>query len=85
MGTTGTEPYANFKVLNAVVRPEVALAVNAGLGGPESSTMFLHLRGDGLDNAGLKQVAVDLEKITKWLVDPVHWNVAVAEFVEALK
>jgi hypothetical protein len=84
MGTTGTNPYENFRVLNAVVRPAVGIALNAGLGGEESSTMFLHVRGDGLTMEELGVMARDLEKITCWLTEERHWDAAVGAFAECL-
>ncbi|KAF2434213.1 acetyl-CoA synthetase-like protein [Tothia fuscella] len=84
MGTTGTNPFSHFEILKAVVRPEVGLAVNAGLGGKESGTMFLHIRGDGLDFRALQEIAYDLEKIIRWIVAPDHWNKAVDGYLQSL-
>jgi hypothetical protein len=84
MGTTGTDPNPNFKVLNAVVRPQVGLAFNAGLGGKDSSTVFLHVRGDGMDSIGLLNMAVDLEKIAIWMMKKSHWDTPVGKFRECL-
>jgi hypothetical protein len=84
MGTTGTDPNSNFKIINAVVRPQVGFAVNAGLGGPEANTMFLHVRGDAFDRAGLMALATDLEKVLGWMTEEKHWNAPVSGFVECL-
>jgi hypothetical protein len=80
MGTTGTNPNENFKVLNAVARPAVGIAINGGLGGNESSTVFLHLRGDGLTIEEFELMARDLEKITCWMTEESHWNAPVGGF-----
>jgi hypothetical protein len=84
MGTTGTNPYTNMELLSAVVRPEVGLALNAGLGGKDSSTMFLHVRGDGLDMKAFQFMAYDLEKITRWILNPEHWDKSIGGFGECL-
>ncbi len=84
MGSTGTDPYFNFKVVNAIVRPEVGLAVNAGLGGADFSTIFLHLRGDVISKDGLLQICRDLESITRWMMEREHWDTPVGLFVECL-
>jgi hypothetical protein len=80
MSASGTDPYFNFKVLNAVVRPQIGVALNAGIGGAEYDTIFMHLRGDALTTPQLKEMAVDLEKISRWLVNPANRNAAVGEF-----
>jgi hypothetical protein len=84
MGTTGTNPYTNMELLKAVVRPEVGLAVNAGLGGKESSTIFLHLRGDAADVRAFEAMALDIEKISNWMLTPANWNRHVENFGECL-
>lgn len=80
MGTTGTSPYKNFEMLSAVVRPQVGLAVNAGLGGPDGNTMFMHLRGDGLIDEEMLKMARELETVTKWMTTKDNWAAAVGGF-----
>jgi hypothetical protein len=85
MGSKGTDPFLNFKLLNAVVRPQVGLAINAGLGGADSSTIFLHLRGDAMDQSEFTQMCQDLERITRWIVEKEHWDTPIGRFVECFK
>jgi hypothetical protein len=83
-GTTGTNPYDNFRMVNAVVRPQVGLAVNAGLGGEKSTTIFLHLRGDALTVEELQELAKELERITVWITKLENWEREVGGFKESL-
>lgn len=85
MGTTGTNPNVNFEVVNAVVRPQVGLAVNAGLGGLDSSTQFMHIRGDSLSDDEMLVLAKDLEAVTKWMTEKENWLAPVGGFVEVLE
>jgi hypothetical protein len=85
MGTTGTNPYNNFQMLNAVVRPQVGFAVNVGMGGPEGNTVFMHVRGDSLTETEMTEMAKDLETVTTWMVEKKNWDAPVGGFAEALK
>jgi hypothetical protein len=84
MGTTGTNPYNNFEMLSAVVRPQVGVAVNAGLGGPEGRTLFMHVRGDSLSDVEMLDMAKQLEAVTTWLVNRSNWEAHVSGFRAAL-
>lgn len=83
-GTTGTDPYANFRLVNAVVRPLIGLAVNAGLGGEKGCTVFLHLRGDAMGVGELRRFAGELERIVLWVCEGANWGRKVGEFGESL-
>lgn len=85
MGATGTNPNTNFEVINAVVRPQVGLAVNAGLGGPDSSTQFMHVRGDSVSENEMLVLAKDLEAVTNWMTKKDNWNAPVGGFVQVLE
>ncbi|KAI0126844.1 AMP-binding enzyme [Xylariales sp. AK1849] len=85
MGSAGTNPHHNLEMLNFVVRPRQGLLLNAGMGGPDSSTVFVHLRGIGLDREGYINVAKELEVITLWLVAKENWTGPVGGYVAALK
>jgi hypothetical protein len=74
MGTSGTNPYHNFEALAAVVRPQVGIAVNCGMGGSNGDTMFLHVRGDSLSDAEMLQLAKQLERVTLAMVDKSNWD-----------
>lgn len=84
-GTTGTDPYGNFRLVNAVVRPLIGLAVNAGLGGEKSCTVFLHLRGDAMGVGELKVLAGELERVVLWSCEEANWGRKVGEFRESLR
>jgi hypothetical protein len=84
LGTSGTNPHGNFEMLDAVVRPRQGLSLNAGLGGPDSITFIMHLRGIGHNREEHKQMGVDLEKITLWLVAKENWESPVSGYVAAL-
>ncbi|KAH8660051.1 hypothetical protein BX600DRAFT_522798 [Xylariales sp. PMI_506] len=84
LGTTGTNPHQHFEILSAVVRPYQGLSVNAGLGGPETRTMFLHLRGVGLDKDGQRVLGEKLEKIVLWLLRKENWATRVGDYEVAL-
>jgi hypothetical protein len=83
-GTTGTNPHENFRMVNMAVRPKVGLAVNAGLGGENSTTVFVHLRGDAVTIGELKELAKELEKITIWITEPGNWEGEVGGFTKSL-
>ena len=74
MSATGTNPYNNFEVLAAVVRPQVGLAFNCGMGGPEGDTIFMHVRGDSLSDDEMLTMAKEIEQVVLWMVDQSHWN-----------
>lgn len=84
MGTTGTNPFANFERLNFIVKPDIGLAYNAGLGGKSANTVFLLLTGMAFDRPELQTIAEDLAKITKWLTAKEHWNSPIGKFHECL-
>lgn len=83
-GTTGTNPYENFRMVHAVVRPLIGLAVNAGLGGKEGCTVFLHLRGDSLTVSELKGLAGDLERIVLWILEEGNLGRSVEYYQESM-
>lgn len=85
MGLTGTKPHAHFEVLKAEDRPHVGLVVIAGLGGPESCTFFLRVRGTSFTQEGYDGIALDLKRITRWLVAEENWGRPVTEYVAALQ
>jgi hypothetical protein len=82
--TTDPNTRSHQQTLNAVVRPQVGIAFSTGFGGKTSSTVFLHVRGDAMDNQGLMSMAVDLEKIVMWMIEEKNWNVPVTRFVKCL-
>lgn len=84
MGTTGTNPFDNFEMLNAVVRPQVGLAFNCGMGGSDGDTIFLHIRGDSLSDEEMLQLAKELEAVTTWMVDKNNWDRPVGGFSSAI-
>ncbi|KIN09004.1 hypothetical protein OIDMADRAFT_111398 [Oidiodendron maius Zn] len=51
------EPFANFKILKSVTRWQVGLIIRAGVGGVKSDKIFLHLFGDGLEDAQMDDMA----------------------------
>lgn len=83
MGSTGSNPYSHFEMVGAVVRPEIRLAINAGMGGSASDTVFLHLRSGVLRTEQLPRIARDMSKITLWLTE--NLDSAVAGFRENLE
>lgn len=87
MGTTGTNPNQHIEMVTGAVRPDVGVAVNAGMGGPEESTVFMHLRSTFVDKEREKTqvIAEKLGKITQWLTKKDNWDVEVGQFVECLK
>lgn len=86
MGTTGTNPNQHFEMLVAAVRPAVGLAVNAGMGGPEGLTVFMHLRGTYVDEEREKTLihARKLEKTTQWIMREENWEAEVGGFAGCL-
>lgn len=85
MGTTGTNPFKHFENIAAVVRPQVGLALNTGLGGLEGNTLFAHVRGDSLSDAEMREFAKELEAVTSWMVEKSNWNAPVGGFTKALE
>jgi hypothetical protein len=85
LGTTGTNPNHHFEMLDAVVKPRIGLSWNAALGGPDSDTIFLVVRGSGFSRDGYQQIAVDLKRLTLWLLEPENWTCAAGEYEAALK
>lgn len=86
LGTTGTNPFQHSKLLDTVVRPVTGLTWHAGLGGPQSQTLFMLVYGDGArvtgqDAARMGEVAV---AITKWLTTKENWTQPVIEYRNAL-
>ncbi|KAH8682289.1 hypothetical protein BX600DRAFT_505894 [Xylariales sp. PMI_506] len=84
MSANGTNPQKNFEALSAVVKPRQGFSLNAGMGGSESNTIFLHLRGIGLDTAGYKQVALDLEKLVLWIIKEENWKNPSTDYVKVI-
>lgn len=84
MGTTGTNPNQNFEPISATVRPRLGLSWNAGLGGPNGNTFFITVRGVSFDKNEQKQLALELENITKWLLAKNNWESATKGFTAAL-
>lgn len=85
MGLTGTKPHAQLEMLKAENRPHVGLTVIAGLGGPDSCTFFLQVRGTSFTQEGFDGVARDLGRISRWLVAEENWGRPVTEYVAALQ
>jgi hypothetical protein len=75
MGATGSNPFSNFETLGAMARPEICFPVNAGIGGQDTDTVFLHLRGRAFARDEFKRIAGDLAKITCWLTEHLHASV----------
>jgi len=84
MGTTGTTPFSNFECVSVVARPDIGLAINAGMGGENGDTIFLHLRGIAFSKAELLRTARDLEKITCWMADEKHRDAPVGRYHDCL-
>ena len=86
MGTTGTNPNQNLEMVMIAARSDIGMAVNAGIGGPEGSTVFLHFRGTFVDEEREKtrEIAHQLEKITRWITKEENWLAEVGKFVECL-
>ncbi|KAK9779680.1 hypothetical protein SCAR479_03287 [Seiridium cardinale] len=83
MGTTGTNPNKNYEMISAIVRPRQGLIWNAGLGGPDGYTFFIAVRGISFNREEQKQLAVDLEKITRWLLARENWDSSVSGYKAA--
>lgn len=86
LGTTGTDPYQHLKVHELTVRPTTGLVWHAGLGGPQSQTLFMLVYSDGSrvtreDAASMGDIAV---AITRWLTTKKNWKRPVAEFKSSL-
>lgn len=85
MGAYGTNPNQNFETISAIVRVRQGLSSNFGLGGPDGTTFFIDLRSVHFDMDGLRQVGVEIEKITQWLLSKENWSAAVGGHREALQ
>ncbi|KAK6069313.1 AMP-binding enzyme [Seiridium cupressi] len=83
MGTTGTNPNKNYEMISAIVRPRQGLIWNAGLGGPDGNTFFIAVRGISFNREEQKQLALDLEKITRWLLARENWDSSVSGYKAA--
>lgn len=85
MGASGTNPHEHFEMLSAVVRPLLGFSINAGIGGPDSRTIFMLLRGASFDRETYKKLGMELEKITLWLTDRDNWDRPVGGVLDVLK
>ncbi|RFU24122.1 hypothetical protein B7463_g12216, partial [Scytalidium lignicola] len=78
------EPFANFKIVKSVTRWQVGLIVRAGVGGVKNDQVFLHLFGDGLEDAQMEHMTSKLETLVRSLTHPSSWHAAVNKCIGSL-
>ena len=88
VGASIGDPYENIEVLNHNPTESSArgmgLGVRAGVGGPDGVTYVVIVRTAIIDEKGAGNIAVDLERLTMWLVDPENWDKPVNEVLKTL-
>lgn len=86
LGQMETDPFANIKLVNSVLKPTTGLIIHAGLGGDKNQTIFMNVYGAGTcDKDEAARIGEKAVAITKWLATSENWNLPVAEFREALR
>lgn len=87
LGTTGTDPFQQLKLSATGVRGVKGLRWHAGLGGPQSQTVFMLVFPD--KGRVTKEDAMEMGDmavtITKWLTDKENWSRPVEEFKKAVE
>jgi hypothetical protein len=83
--TTGANSLKNAELVNFVARPQLSLAVNAGLGGPNGCTVFMNLRGDAFSDEGMNDIAKELELVTKWITEKQNWHAPIKGYLASLE
>lgn len=81
LGQTGTDTFANLKMLNSVSKPTTGMMVHAGLGGEKNQTVFMNVYGAGTyDRDEAARIGEKIVAITKWLATSENWNSPVVEY-----
>ncbi|CAG8217291.1 unnamed protein product [Penicillium salamii] len=81
MGAQGgglKEEFINFRKLTAVTRSQIGLLVRAGIGGPAGDTVILFIRGDGLTDGQMEEVAQKMEVLVRSLTRIDNWNAPIS-------
>lgn len=85
LGQMGTDPFANVKLVNSVLKPTTGLIIHAGLGGEKNQTIFMNVYGAGTcDKDEAARIGEKLVAITKWLGTSENWTLPVGDFKDAL-
>ena len=85
MGGMMRNPYENMEMVHMDAYPAAGIGILAGLGGPDSSTVFMQAMGQMFDECGFGEYMTQMEKITRWLTDRNNWESPVGGFTTVLE
>ncbi|KAK9413629.1 hypothetical protein SUNI508_11838 [Seiridium unicorne] len=85
LGGMMVNPYENMEIVHLDLNPACGIGIMAGLGGPDSTTIFMQGLGQLLDLDGFKEYMTQMEKVMVWLADRNNWKSPVGKFATILK
>ncbi|KAK9773277.1 hypothetical protein SCAR479_10006 [Seiridium cardinale] len=85
LGGMMVNPYENMEVVHLDLNPACGIGIMAGLGGPDSTTIFMQGLGQLLDLDGFKKYMTQMEKVMVWLADRNNWKSPAGEFATILE